>query len=521
MALISNNIYYIFISFVIINILNPILTTISIPFTLKFINSYLYYNSSYYLNDNFKKNLLLELNIGTPPQKITALLNQNISCLSFDDGQLGNYNYFPIKSSSFKINDRLNDYNRLKIGNEIFHFSNNIKYNLNFLLLKNSSSLNKMYNPVIGLNVPYYYIQKYMLYPCNNFLYDLKRAKVIKKNLYSIKYNNKTNGEFIIGDDLYEYDPINFPQSKFSTIYYNLFMSIYFELIYIYDKTNNINYILNSNNSNLYNTKSEAYINLNLGFIIGTNEYKNYIDKIFFNKLIKNNICKIEIIKYNPDNNDIDKRFINNDFYLYSCNKDFSGGKKSKNYYIEFPILKFSSKKIEYNFVFTNEDLFEQISEKYYFLIIFKKSENHQNEQWYLGEPFYKKYSFTTNLDSRTIGFYLDEKNLEDNINDIQDINKKDINNNVTKDDENIINRKININIKNIVKYTIAVCVGIFALFIAYYIGVTVREKRRKRANELKDDNYEYMPEKNKDINNDNNDLKKQFVELNSRLGIA
>ena len=114
----------------------------------------------------------------------------------------------------------------------------------------------------------------------------------------------------------------------------------------------------------------------------------------------------------------------------------------------------------------------------------------------------------------------MDEKNLEDNINDIQDINKKDINNNVTKDDENIINRKININIKNIVKYTIAVCVGIFALFIAYYIGVTVREKRRKRANELKDDNYEYLPEKNKSINDISDDSKKQQIELNSKLGL-
>ena len=37
----------------------------------------------------------------------------------------------------------------------------------------------------------------------------------------------------------------------------------------------------------------------------------------------------------------------------------------------------------------------------------------------------------------------------------------------------------------------------------------------------LKDDNYEYIPEKNKDINQITNDLKKQkFLELNSHLGL-
>ena len=46
-----------------------------------------------------------------------------------------------------------------------------------------------------------------------------------------------------------------------------------------------------------------------------------------------------------------------------------------------------------------------------------------------------------------------------------------------------------------------------------------MREKRRKKANELKDDNHEYISKEKKDINKDNNDLK-QFAELNSRLVI-
>ena len=55
---------------------------------------------------------------------------------------------------------------------------------------------------------------------------------------------------------------------------------------------------------------------------------------------------------------------------------------------------------------------------------------------------------------------------------------------------------------------------------MAYYIGLIVREKRRKRANELKDDFYEYLPEKNKSINDISDESQKQQIELNSKLGL-
>ena len=59
-----------------------------------------------------------------------------------------------------------------------------------------------------------------------------------------------------------------------------------------------------------------AYLNLNFGFIIGTNEYKDYIDKNFFNFLIEKNICKIEIMKYNQNNiNRIDEQFNDKEYF--------------------------------------------------------------------------------------------------------------------------------------------------------------------------------------------------------------
>ena len=52
----------------------------------------------------------------------------------------------------------------------------------------------------------------------------------------------------------------------------------------------------NSIKANLNMTQS--IININLGFIIGTSEYKNYIDSIYFERLINKSICKIDIVKY-------------------------------------------------------------------------------------------------------------------------------------------------------------------------------------------------------------------------------
>ena len=203
---------------------------------------------------------------------------------------------------------------------------------------------------------------------------------------------------------------------------------------------------------------------------------------------------------------------------MYSCYKrEFEGqtseGHPSTNYFNDFPNLVFSSKTMEYDFKLTKDDLFEQIFGRYYFFVIFAKNftdskKYNPKEIWYLGEPFYKKYSFSVNLDSKTIGFYVDKIHNYNNINKTQNVDKSNMDYN--------FKGKMN----NVIKYIIEIIAGIILLFIAYCIGVTVREKRRKRANELKDDNYEYLPEKNKSINDISDDSKKQQIELNSKLGL-
>jgi hypothetical protein len=244
----------------------------------------------------------------------------------------------------------------------------------------------------------------------------------------------------------------------------------------------------------------KIFLNINSGVIIGTREYKNYIDSNFFNNLIKRKICQVDCV---------------NDYFIYSCNIEFNKGTNqqnpSTNYYSEFPELIFNSKKLEYNFIFKSKDLFEQIFDKYYFLIVFENSTKSKSKDvWYLGEPFYRKYTFSVNIDAKTIGFYDKKVNAkkENNTENNNEINSTKILDD--GDDVNKNNSNDNKSMNKILKYVIEIIIVIGIALLAYYIGVTVREKRKKRANELKDEIYEYFPEQNKDIDENNNNQKEE-----------
>ena len=183
---------------------------------------------------------------------------------------------------------------------------------------------------------------------------------------------------------------------------------------------------------------------------------------------------------------------------------------ESINYYSEFPNIIINSKSFEYDFIIQKKDLFEQVYNKQYFLVIFPKNIKDKNNKdiWYLGEPFYKRYPFTINLDAKTIGFYLDKK----------EINKK---NNITKGIISDNHSSNNSKMKIVLIRTGEILIVLGLIFLAYYIGMKVKEGRKKRANELKDDCYEYISDDKKDINEMENEQKKsQLVELNSKLGL-
>ena len=112
-------------------------------------------------------------------------------------------------------------------------------------------------------------------------------------------------------------------------------------------------------------------------------------------------------------------------------------------------------------------------------MVIFpKKSEHLTIEKWYLGLPFLRQYQFVYNYDSKTIGFY--------NPNAMK--NKRS---NITNTEPSKIN--INLHQYSARKIILEILVISILLVIAYLIGKKINEHRKKRANELKDDNYEYF----------------------------
>ena len=171
---------------------------------------------------------------------------------------------------------------------------------------------------------------------------------------------------------------------------------------------------------------------------------------------------------------------------MFICDK-----KKVSKYIKDFPSLYFVHLDYEYIFTMTYKDLFLDINNYYYFMIIFPNNQTGKSiqENWFVGLPFLKKYQFILNFDYKSIGFYK-FKNLDD-----EPINQNNKNN------KNEKNTKLN---RSYI-YLIQILVVLILISSSVYIGMLLKKQRKKRANELKDDDYEYFSDKDK--NNQENKM--------------
>ena len=141
-----------------------------------------------------------------------------------------------------------------------------------------------------------------------------------------------------------------------------------------------------------------------------------------------------------------------------------------KKYIKTFPTLYFLDREFSFTFNLDYNDLFIEIDNKIYFLILGKDMEE---TVWKLGKIFMKKYPFIFDPDKKTISFVHLKK-------------YKDINDDESKNNKN----------HNVKKYLIVgfIFIGIIiGIIIGYFIGRKYWYKNRKtRANEL-DENVEYI----------------------------
>ncbi len=133
-----------------------------------------------------------------------------------------------------------------------------------------------------------------------------------------------------------------------------------------------------------------------------------------------------------------------------------------------FPSLYFKQNELNFTFELAPEDLFVQIGEQIFFLVVFNK--NNPTSSFLIGNIFLKKYFFSFDCKSKKILFYRE--------NDFKDEKQKTTISHWYKSTTFIM------------ILIMAVLIVVFCL-IGFYFGKKMYYKRKMKANEL-DDQFEY-----------------------------
>lgn len=389
------------------------------------------------------------LQIGFPPQKITALILPNESSLTIEGNKCNIKSNFELEKSttynakdyskqfmtnitlSYLITDKFefifNETNqRIFIGPITYLYSPN-----------NHSKINNHLYPCANIG---FTTTKYDFYePTENIILQLKNLNVIKKYCFFIIYNKIENneGKLIIGEYPDIYNPEEYKNYQLKTIYslnindnYNWqlkFTSIYFEI-------KDIKISFDSLNSKL---------DISSNLIFSPEEYFNKIISMFFEEKINKGLCSINISKKNIK-------------YII-CN--------SSNFIKSFPVLYFKQSFLIYTFELNYNDVFYKVSdEKYIFLICYHKE---FKTDWKLGNPFLRKYLFFYNYDEKFLGFYNPKLDKEGNL-----INNNHQNNEINKNKNN--NRYL------IIIFLIILSFLIFGIFFILSKKYFIKRKKRK-----------------------------------------
>ena len=390
-----------------------------------------------------------EISIGTEPQIIPMIIdlyhydffiagekgNNNNSSVVFKQSKSTSFNEFGTiglyGDRGFTIGYKSSDY---------FYLNNDIKkkYNISFILAEDpDNGVSGMIGLKLKENDEEEEIIEY------NFIRQLKKVDAINSYYFTIKYVNDTFGFLIIGDLPEKYD-IKYENLEYRDTYIvepdsPSSWNIKFDSIYT----------KHPNNTEVNNLGSyTAYFRIDLGVTIGSEEYRKEFLNNFMSEQINDGKCVEKYVSY---------------YYVYYCNNtvDFS---KMKNLY-------FYNKILNYSFEFTYKDLFyyNKLDNKYYFLVEFER--NNYNGRWLIGEFFFKKYQLIFNQDIKKIGIYTGNNN----------------------------NKKANSKKKNWLKrnkWYLILIIFLFILLIALafltYFIIKNKPSRKKKANELIDDDYEY-----------------------------
>ena len=356
-----------------------------------------------------------DIKIGTPSKKLPLFINSNIKIfrIKFEE-KISNFDfekydkYIPYDSSSYiNITDLLNIEEHYFFGFSLINETLKIcksKLCRDEIDIKNIQLFAQTKQNLLNYSYSYGEFGIPLSKSTNeqsNLLINLKNLGIINSNIITIEYNENKEGYIYFGEYPHIYDTKTYNKDLLMTAYaipyfgINNQIKLKMDKIYISDK---------NTNSNVYLENNILLLNYGLGIILSTEEYFNQIIEIFFNKYIKLNICKINK----------EKRNINNIYHVISCQK------RQEFKIKEFPSLYLFNEQFNFIFELNYIDLFEEIGDEYYFLIIYFPFSGAGFE---LGKPFLKKYQLSYNIDMSTIHFY--KKNNKNNKEIKEDKGKK------------------------------------------------------------------------------------------------
>ena len=432
------------------------------------------------INDLLSFFIYTNITMGTPPQTCGHFIEQNPDIffykrivLSYDPNKYDdNIEQKVIDKTKFWYNnDNSTTFNKIDdyygIFSDIFYFQNlnnnqtkiELKFNIYSLQLKYKCGIISLRNPIY----PYFGLEMY-------FINEIKEKDLITEYYFTIIYNENNSlfnynndlylGKIIIGESPHTFNPDKYKKDD--------------EII-----NNGNEFTLFINEMKFYTPKfnySEENFNIELsftnGFIKGSSSFRDVIKKIFFSELLKKNLCSEDSLEENV--------YIAK-YIVISCNNS----KEIQEQIKLFPNLYFEIKPNNLTFIFTYKELFSLFNERIYFLINFK-DDNYTN--WKMGDIFLRKYLTSFNYDSKTISFYR---------NQVDEINNKSI---VPYYPDNRDDNSSKVNLWKIIRIIIEIIMGIIIIVISVLLYKKYKSSRKKRANELDDDeDYDYIPKNKKE----------------------
>ena len=441
-----------------------------------------YLNKTKSISDFIDFNIYTNISMGTPKRSVAHFITDNDQLFYYNDLRLHSHSskeyneiqnkiensiniyYTPDNSSSFQTIDR---YYQIFSDEYILYDSNNTEKKTELHFNMNPTETNiKLYG-----NIDLLYLREDPYDEYNKYIFKiLKDSDLIDDTYFTFIYGeyniksvsaylnddyNNILGNLILGESLHELYPNKYKKDDEIKINGQFILDI--NEIKLQDKISNY---------------SEENIRLSISFtselIRGSIAYKNETDKIFFNDLISKNICSIDYVEENI--------YITQDI-VYSCENSNIMKEKIKT----FPTLYFLIKPYNLTFLFNYKELFQLHNNRLYFLIYYKTG---SYSYWEMGEIFLRKYITSFNYYSKTISFY---KSQIDEINNKTDMIIPDEESDITPIDNNPNKMKIWV-------IVLIVCgvVLIGAIIAIILLVLRLKKFRKKRAAELKDDNYDY-----------------------------